>query len=134
MSFWCLHFPSKNERKQVDLRYHSSKVEFIRSFFGTIEYTKKSFEINWPLGQKFVKFFIIKKFYSKIIWPLVSILDQVSWRKFNAISDGLWPHYEDVCNFFYPIFTSDFFSSFLAGIRAILRLNSWEKSISAPNG
>ena len=29
MSFWCLQFPPKNERKQVDLRYHSSEVEFI---------------------------------------------------------------------------------------------------------
>ena len=34
MVFWCLRFPPKNERKQVDLRYHSSKVEFLRSFFG----------------------------------------------------------------------------------------------------
>ena len=36
MSFWCLQFLPKNERKQVELRYHSSKVEFIRSFFGKI--------------------------------------------------------------------------------------------------
>ena len=34
MVFWCLRFPPKNKRKQVDLRYHSSKVEFLRSFFG----------------------------------------------------------------------------------------------------
>ena len=33
-SFWFLQFPSKNERKQVDLRYHGSKVEFVCSFFG----------------------------------------------------------------------------------------------------
>ena len=39
---WCLQF-SKNERKQVDLRYLSSKVEFFRSFFGRIEDTKKTF-------------------------------------------------------------------------------------------
>ena len=41
MSFWCLQFPPKNEqkKKQVDLRYHSSKVEFVRSFFGGIEDT-----------------------------------------------------------------------------------------------
>ena len=36
MSFWCLQFLPKNERKQVDLRYHSCKVELIRSFFGRI--------------------------------------------------------------------------------------------------
>ena len=34
MVFWCLRFPPKNKRKQVDLRYHSSKVELPRSFFG----------------------------------------------------------------------------------------------------
>ena len=34
MSFWCLQFPPKNEQKQVDLRFHSSKVELIRLFFG----------------------------------------------------------------------------------------------------
>ena len=39
MVFWCLGFPPKNEQKQVDLRYHSSKVEFARSFFGGIEDT-----------------------------------------------------------------------------------------------
>jgi hypothetical protein len=33
MSFWCLQFLPKNEQK---LRYHSSKNEFIRSFFGRI--------------------------------------------------------------------------------------------------
>ena len=43
MSFWCLQFPPKNERKQVDLRFHSSKVEFICSFFGGNLYLKKSF-------------------------------------------------------------------------------------------
>ena len=39
MSLWCLQFPPKNERKQVDLRYHSSKVEFVCSLFGGIEDT-----------------------------------------------------------------------------------------------
>ena len=32
MCFLCLQFPPKNERKQVDLRFHSSKVEFFCSF------------------------------------------------------------------------------------------------------
>ena len=36
ISFWCLQFHPKNEQKQVDLRYHSSKVKFICSFFGRI--------------------------------------------------------------------------------------------------
>ena len=33
--------PRKNERKQFDLLYHSSKIEFCRSFFGRIEDTKR---------------------------------------------------------------------------------------------
>ena len=45
MSFWCLQFPPKNERKQVDLRFHSSKVEFVLSFFGGNVYLKKSFRL-----------------------------------------------------------------------------------------
>ena len=36
----------KNERKQVNLRYHSNKVEFFCSFFGRIEDTKNPVEIN----------------------------------------------------------------------------------------
>ena len=34
MIFWCLRFPPKIEQKLVDLRYHSIKDEFFRSFFG----------------------------------------------------------------------------------------------------
>ena len=41
--FWVYQFPPKNERKQVNLRFHSSKVEFIRSFFGENVGSKKSF-------------------------------------------------------------------------------------------
>ena len=45
MSFWCLQFYPKNERKQVDLRYHSCKVEFVRSFFGRQVSLKKQFRL-----------------------------------------------------------------------------------------
>ena len=38
MVFWCLSFS-----KQVDLRYHSSKVEFLCSFFGGNRRHKKPF-------------------------------------------------------------------------------------------
>ena len=48
MFFWFLPFPPKNERKQIDLRFHSSKVKFGRSFFGGNVYLKKSFLI-WSL-------------------------------------------------------------------------------------
>ena len=43
----------KNEWKQLDLRYNSGKVEFLPSFFGRIDRTKKRyFEINWVLGLR----------------------------------------------------------------------------------
>ena len=45
MSFWCLQFLPTTERKQVDLRYHSSTVEFIRSFFGRNVGLKKTFRL-----------------------------------------------------------------------------------------
>ena len=45
MSFRCLQFLPKNERKQVDLRYHNSKVEFVCSFFGRILGLKKSLRL-----------------------------------------------------------------------------------------
>ena len=35
MVYWCLRLPPReNEREQVNLRYHSSKVEFLPPFFG----------------------------------------------------------------------------------------------------
>ena len=46
MSFWCLQFSPKTEQKQVNLRFHSSKVEFIRMFFGgNVVGLKKSFRL-----------------------------------------------------------------------------------------
>jgi hypothetical protein len=44
MSFLCLQFPPKNERKLVNLRFHNSKVEFVRLFFGGNIVLKKSFQ------------------------------------------------------------------------------------------
>ena len=43
MSFCCLQLSPKNKQKQVDLRFHSSKVEFVRLFFGGNVSLKKSF-------------------------------------------------------------------------------------------
>ena len=48
MSFWCLQFLPKNERKQVNQRYHSSKVEFVCSFFERNVGLKK---IIWTLSD-----------------------------------------------------------------------------------
>ena len=47
----CLFAVFSFSQKQVNLRYHSSKVEFFRSFFESIEDTKSPFDINWPLGS-----------------------------------------------------------------------------------
>ena len=41
MYLWCFQFPSKNEQKQVNRRFHSSKEKFIHSFFGGNVYLKK---------------------------------------------------------------------------------------------
>ena len=41
MSYRCLQFLPKNERKQVDMRFHSSKVNSFVRFLGEIEETKK---------------------------------------------------------------------------------------------
>ena len=56
--FGVIDFLQKtNERKQVDLRYHSSKVKFVLSFFWRKLMTPKTnFEINWPLANYFQSF------------------------------------------------------------------------------
>ena len=49
ISKWFLgvhRFPPKKEQRQVDLRYHSSKVEFVRLFFEGNRQPKKHFEIT----------------------------------------------------------------------------------------
>ena len=55
MSFKCLQFLPKNEQNQVDLMDHSSKVEYICSFFGRIEDTEKSFNLHLKPEHDFLK-------------------------------------------------------------------------------
>ena len=62
MIFWCLRFHPKNERKQVDLRYHSSKDEFFRSFFGG----------NWRHQKPF-------RNYLTFIYCLTLVQSIISW-------------------------------------------------------
>ena len=45
MSFWCLQFLPKNKWKQVNLRYHRSKVKFICSCFGRIHAVTICFQV-----------------------------------------------------------------------------------------
>ena len=47
-----------NERKQFDLRYHSSKVFYVR-FLGELKIPKRHFKINWPLV---ISLYLLKKF------------------------------------------------------------------------
>ena len=71
MSFWCLRFPPKNERKQVDLRYHSSKVEFFRSFFGGNRRHQKPFRNYLTFRKLKIRF----DFWQ----PLAVGLDKAEW-------------------------------------------------------
>ena len=52
--FDVFNFPKKRTKtSRPEVRqYHSSKVEFFRSFFGGLRILKSSFEINWPLASK----------------------------------------------------------------------------------
>ena len=67
MSIWRLQFPPKNERKQVDLRFHSSKVEFVFSFFGGNVGLKKSFRFCLTFS------FVLKTMPK--FWVSISLLD-----------------------------------------------------------
>ena len=50
--FGVFNFLQKNERKQEDLRFYSSKVvEFVCLFFGGKVYLKIHFEFFWPLSR-----------------------------------------------------------------------------------
>ena len=48
-AFLMSSIPPKNERKQVNQRFHSSKVEFLRSFFGGYIVLRDSFLLFWTL-------------------------------------------------------------------------------------
>ena len=45
--FGVFNFFQKNKQKQVDLRYHSYKVEFFRSFLGRIERIENTKNTFW---------------------------------------------------------------------------------------
>ena len=66
MSFWCLQFPPKSKRKQVDLRF--SKEEFVRSFFGGNVGLKKLFQLCMTLiGFNFgIQIFLIHFYFQEI--------------------------------------------------------------------
>ena len=70
MFFWCL-ISSKKEWKQVDLRSHNSKVEFVHSIFGGNVGLKNNFYSVWPLVRpKKMGYFFKFSWLSQIIWVL----------------------------------------------------------------
>ena len=52
MSLWWLQILPKNEQKQVDLRFHSSKVECVCPFFEGKLAWKTHFDFFWHLLKK----------------------------------------------------------------------------------
>jgi hypothetical protein len=69
--FWCLPILPKNDRKQFDLRYHSSYLGRIFSFvfLEELKILTRHFEINWPLiilSFKFAWILVVKDLFS--VW------------------------------------------------------------------
>ena len=60
MPFWCLQFPPKNKRKQVNLRYRSGEVKIVCSFFGGIVGLKKSLELYLTFRYMRLAFAILR--------------------------------------------------------------------------
>ena len=74
MSFWCLQFFKKNERKQFDLKYHTYvvvRLNFFVRFLEELRIPKSPFEINWPLPRFHVRE-ETKRLYFKIFMQLDS--------------------------------------------------------------
>ena len=84
MSLWCLQFLPKIERKQVDLRFHSSKVEFVRSFFGRNVGLKKLFRLclTFKVFRRLVKNTNTKQTNTSLPGLIFSVgrFDKISWK------------------------------------------------------
>ena len=61
---------SKKRNKKVNMRYHSSEVEFVRSFFGGNRWPQKAFRNYLTFSQASIQrfFSFMKEFY---IWGLL---------------------------------------------------------------
>ena len=93
MFFWCLQFPPKNERKQVDLTYHSSKVEFVCSLFGRSVGLKKSFRLCLTFRMPNLKFKSWTGYdnldFNKLCQKVISIFLECSKAK---VAKSIWMH------------------------------------------
>ena len=105
MSFWCFQFFPKNERKQVDLRYLNSKVEFLLSFLVEIEDIKNPFKIIWPLRplhnfhvEPPLKCFVWWTIWFASLWSFrwLIYLDEfvTGWSPNSSCFDANWNHIE----------------------------------------
>ena len=121
MSFWCLQFPPKNERKQVDLRFHSSKVEFVRSFFGGNICLKKSFRL-----------FLTFREYNKA-WDMRLLRVQTSQiRNFELVPQNLRyvGFYVDFCWFFLNFWDTWIFHIFFTDVELPQELHKLDQFVT----
>ena len=90
MYFWCLQFLPKNEQKQGDLRFHSSKVEFVHLFFGRNINLKKSLRLF--LTFRSTEELSISSLISQLPWSCVYENDFFSNYSFRLaqLSVGRW--------------------------------------------
>jgi hypothetical protein len=79
MPFWCLQFLPKNERKQVDLRFHSSKVVIVCLFFVGNVGLKKSFRLCLIFSdrEKLLKFEAEGREFAKFLRSLEQFIQAV---------------------------------------------------------
>ena len=90
----------KNERKQFNLRYHSSKVKFFHSFFGSIK-DKKVIR-----NQLTCRHLILQIIFFFIFITLINIVTHINYKVvlqklFQLISVGLnlwWPNQKNFYN------------------------------------
>ena len=82
------NFP-RNERKQFDLRYQSSKVEFFCSFFGRIEDRKSPFEINWPLTS-LSGLSAVNKTWRWFLWKCLQVKKIKSYKSWDTQRPALY--------------------------------------------
>ena len=103
MSFWCLKFLPKNEQKQVNLRYHSryhsSKVEFVRSFFGKNVDLKKSFRLCLTFIRVITYEKVIRASEDSTCGSLISLQ-----KKNLSVSTNYQQFYYEEKNISHPIF------------------------------
>ena len=113
---------SKKNRKQLDLRFHSSKVEFVCLFHGRNVGLKKSFRLcltfsNFSRITYFQKF-IVSNPYIK------SLVDSASFNRCLSFSIYIFVNSDSEPNLFWkgPLFTEN--SCFLRWQKNLQYLNS----------